>query len=39
MPKVGKQVFAYGKKGEQQAAATARRTGQKVTVTKAKKSK
>lgn len=35
MPKVG----AYTKKGEQQAAATVKRTGNKLTITKAKKSK
>lgn len=39
MPKVGNKMFAYTKKGEQQAAATARRTGNKVVVTKVKKGK
>lgn len=37
MPKVGNKMFAYTKKGEQQAAAIAKRTGNKVVVTKAKK--
>jgi hypothetical protein len=37
MSKVGPKVFAYGKKGEKEAAAYARKTGQKLTVTKAKK--
>jgi hypothetical protein len=40
MPQVGNRAFAYGKKGEKQAAAFAKKTGQKVTVkTAAKKSK
>lgn len=32
-----KKAFVFGKKGEQEAAATAKKTGNKVTVTKAKK--
>ena len=39
MPSVGKKTFAYSKKGEKEAAAYAKRTGQKVTVKAAKKSK
>lgn len=39
MPKVGPRVFAYTKKGEQEAAAVAKRTGNKVRITKVKKGK
>lgn len=39
MPTVGRKTFAYGKKGEKEAAAYAKRTGQKLQVKVAKKSK
>jgi len=39
MPKVGKKTFAYTKKGEQEAATYARRTGGRMVVAKVKKKK
>jgi len=39
MPKVGKKMFSYGSKGMAKAKAEAKKTGKKMTMTKAKSKK